>query len=1072
MKFIVYLSFLFFFHGNFAQQPILKTVVQQGHSAAVKVAIPSPNGLWIATGSRDKTIKLWDNATGYELTTLYGHTSTVNDLQFSSDNLYLASSSADNTVALWTVADGKKIWQSPDHNKYTTSVAISPNGKWLAYGGYFDSVYVVAIPSGKRIASLSSNADQGSGYGIDLQFSPDSKWLAIGEDNKTAKLFNTSNWSLYATSTPELGWCGGCGTYVAFSNDSKYLYKMSHNEIVQQYDIDLKKITQSYGTVVDEMYGIYVNASNVLVVASDSILTSFQTTNAKVLSQTKITSWQVQTVHNGGGDYTWVAQSNFKASLYNNASGELLKRLEGFAQQVDKGGLDYDPENYWQRHIANYIKYKNTILLSADEQTIYTGKVGSQCIGWNIATGAPTEYLKEHSKAVLAMDRSNDGNWLVTADGAGTIIIREAKTGKIKHTINAHREPIFSVKINPNGTQIATAAWDASVKLWNIETGTLEQNIYFENNSVYTLAYSPDGLYLVVGQMDNSLSLIEPDSKEVVRTFIGHSGIVSSIRFGKDRNQLFTTSWDGSARSWELSTGMQLQKFKTQSGKVHAGVFYKNNTQVITAGEDRAIRIWNVTDGKLMGKLLGHTSEISDLQISIDNSLLYSYSIDGEIKCWNLNTQKEVYAHIHLSAKDWMATTPTGYFVATEGARKNIHFTKGLQVFSTDQFFDQYYKPDLIQQSIYNRGVGVNNNTLQGSIEKYPPPTVKIATTLSEDGLLANVSIKLINNGGGVKNVKLFHNGKYIKVELDSTTLPKTAGGFVVVKHSCPLVKGQNHLTATAQNTVGIESAEVSSLLYSEKAPHAAKCHVLVLGVNNYTNPNYQLNFARQDAEAFVTQLKKESGDLFEEVFVHAMYDQEVTKKNILDTLVALQKVISYNDVFVFYYAGHGAMVEGNYYFITANCVRAYEKSTLDDMALSAMEMQEQLALIKALKQVIIIDACQSGGSVEVLAMRGVSEEKAFAQLSRSAGIHVMAAAASDQAAKEVVELKHGLFTYVLLKGMMGDADGAPKDGKITVFELKSYMDDQVPEWSSKFGTKAQYPYTFSRGSDFPMLLK
>jgi uncharacterized caspase-like protein len=247
---------------------------------------------------------------------------------------------------------------------------------------------------------------------------------------------------------------------------------------------------------------------------------------------------------------------------------------------------------------------------------------------------------------------------------------------------------------------------------------------------------------------------------------------------------------------------------------------------------------------------------------------------------------------------------------------------------------------------------------------------------------------------------------------------------------------------------------------------------VLVLGVNNYTNPIYQLNFARQDAEAFVQQLKNESGDLFDEVLVHALYDQQVTKKNILDTFTVLQKSISYNDVFVFYYAGHGAMVEGAYYFITANCVRAYEKTTLDAFAFSAVEMQEQLSLIKALKQVIIIDACQSGGSVEVLAMRGVSEEKAFAQLSRSAGIHVMAAAASDQAAKEVLELKHGLFTYVLLKGMMGDADGAPKDGKITVFELKSYMDDQVPEWSSKYGSKAQYPYTFSRGSDFPMLLK
>jgi uncharacterized caspase-like protein len=139
--------------------------------------------------------------------------------------------------------------------------------------------------------------------------------------------------------------------------------------------------------------------------------------------------------------------------------------------------------------------------------------------------------------------------------------------------------------------------------------------------------------------------------------------------------------------------------------------------------------------------------------------------------------------------------------------------------------------------------------------------------------------------------------------------------------------------------------------------------------------------------------------------------------------------------------------------------------------AIEASVLQEKFKNIKALKQLIIMDACQSGGSVELLANRGAAEEKAIAQLSRSAGIHVMASAGSEQFAAEFAELGHGIFTYLLIKGLEGEADGSPKDGKVTIYELKSFLDDQVPELTRKLKGKPQYPYTFSRGQDFPVVI-
>lgn len=104
--------------------------------------------------------------------------------------------------------------------------------------------------------------------------------------------------------------------------------------------------------------------------------------------------------------------------------------------------------------------------------------------------------------------------------------------------------------------------------------------------------------------------------------------------------------------------------------------------------------------------------------------------------------------------------------------------------------------------------------------------------------------------------------------------------------------------------------------------------------------------------------------------------------------------------------------------------------------------------------------------------MRGASEEKAILQLARSAGVVVMASTGTEQFATEFAQLGHGAFTYTLLKGLDGEADGSPKDGKITVKELEAYLGDKLPEITKQYRGAAQYPNSYARGQDFPIGVK
>ena len=91
----------------------------------------SPDGKQVVSGSRDKTVRLWDAATGATLQTLEGHTHYVTSVAFSPDGKQVVSGSIDQTVRLWDMATGAALQTLEGHTDAVTSVTFSPRGKLL-----------------------------------------------------------------------------------------------------------------------------------------------------------------------------------------------------------------------------------------------------------------------------------------------------------------------------------------------------------------------------------------------------------------------------------------------------------------------------------------------------------------------------------------------------------------------------------------------------------------------------------------------------------------------------------------------------------------------------------------------------------------------------------------------------------------------------------------------------------------------------------------------------------------------------------------------------------------------------
>jgi WD40 repeat protein len=108
--------------------------VQLGHKGGVTSVAFSPDGKFALSGSWDKTLKLWDVASGKEIRTFYGHASDIFSVAFSPDGKFALSGSYDTTLKLWYVESGKEIRTFYGHASDIFSVAFSPDGKYALSG--------------------------------------------------------------------------------------------------------------------------------------------------------------------------------------------------------------------------------------------------------------------------------------------------------------------------------------------------------------------------------------------------------------------------------------------------------------------------------------------------------------------------------------------------------------------------------------------------------------------------------------------------------------------------------------------------------------------------------------------------------------------------------------------------------------------------------------------------------------------------------------------------------------------------------------------------------------------------
>jgi WD40 repeat protein/uncharacterized caspase-like protein len=721
---------------------------------------------------------------------------------------------------------------------------------------------------------------------------------------------------------------------------------------------------------------------------------------------------------------------------------------------------------------------------------------------WDVAAGRELHTLTLGIGGALAAGFSADGRVLATLSSMGQVSLWDTASGsRLRDLTTAPMDSMSKMGSAPNMPNMGSIADLAKMgsgggmkpgavpdlsgltsmitnMMGAVSAGTL-------GHTVTSLAFSPDGRTIAIGGVE---------SKSNFDAMLMGGGAMNNskkkqqpVRDPQDFMKDMKFEAIGQVVLWDVASGRQLGALKGHGKGVTQVAFSRDGRLLASASSDNTIKIWDVATQRELRTLTGHTANIDSLDFSPDGKLLASAGGDGGTFLWDTTTGEHLLTLISLDdGGEWMVVTPQGLFDGTPVSWNQILWRYNQDTFNVapiEWFFNEFYYPGLLADVIAGKRPRVAQDV---SRKDRRQPIVKLSvagepSTNAVTTRTVKVRIDVADapadkenpNGTGARDLRLFRNGSLVKVWHGDVLKGAPA---VTLEEEITITAGPNRLTAYAFNHDNVKSKDAPLLLNgADTLKRAGTAYIIAVGINEYSNPQYNLKYAVADAKSFGEEVSGRQAQLgrFEHIEVVPLLNENATKANVLAALKRLAgaseapslkaspmdrlKRAEPEDTVIIYFAGHGTAQAQRFYLIPHDLGYAGDRTKLTEQGLqtilassiSDLELESAVEGLDAGHLLLIIDACNSGQALEAEEKRrGPMNSKGLAQLAYEKGMYILTAAQSYQAALEASQLGHGLLTYVLVEeGLKTSiADSGPTDGVVSVREWLDFATERVPQ--------------------------
>ena len=761
--------------------------------------------------------------------------------------------------------------------------------------------------------------------------------------------------------------------------------------------------------------------------------------------------------------------------------------------------------------------YVFSVLFSPDNKYALAGSLDNVITVWDLETGKMAQTLKAdigEVPGVGALGMSRDGRYLLTGmKGGGWIKLWDARTWQEIRNLPGHSftEAMEAFAFSPDNRYALTGG-SYKINQWDMgtgkEMGSITHASFFDRNQSYAIAFSPDARRAFVKGI-GFISLWDVESKSrlwiygadtVGQRWVPGGMFNSSAQFSPDGK--YVLSGEGEIlRLREAGSGGVVRAFGDQgSGRFDAVAFSADGKYALSGSVDGNVRLWDVRTGAKLKQFAGHSDEVAAVAFSPDGRRVLSGG-DASTRLWDVATGEEIATLMEFNKSEWLVVTPEGYYNASENGAKYLSVAVGDRKYGVDKFYDVFYRPDIVVAKLRGENIRDLITISMSDAVKSPPPAVEISPPQEAGQAKAKVCYHVKSAGGGIGEVRLFHNGKLIQSDgyykemarpesagtrlatLDGTaiyadmrsvsvkdrsyTLPasgKPKGDLFEDCREIDAVPGENDVSVAAFNGGNTVQSALQTVRFNSKVKaEAPRLYILAIGIDRYRADAVNLKYAVKDAKDLAEKLRVQSATLHEPRNIHytLLADQEATKANITGKIDELAKAIRPQDSFILFVAGHGVLLQNQYYMLTHD----FDGSVSDGSMISSNEIVEISKRIKSLSQLFIFDTCHAGGVDTIVS--GLYDAR-MSVLAKKMGLHIYASANDKQSAMDGYK-ENGLFTYALLLGLNNNREADKNnEGRVTVVGLGEYSKKTTVNLSKEAG-HSQTPLMIHFGKDSPL---
>jgi WD40 repeat protein len=581
-----------------------------GHARSVTAVAATSDCTTLISASYDKTIAIWNLASGIRLGTCHLHKSAVTAAVIAPDNRTVVSGSSDGIIEVWDLETGREYFQINAHPSGVFSLAVTTDGRYAISGEGMRSdqtpgtITVWDLSTGKQFYSLQAHDD-----GVtSLAIIPNSSLVVSGSYDLTIKVWDIPTGQLIGELRDHYGRVNA----LAATPGGKTFISASDDKTTVEWDIETGEVIRN-----SEEFSLPVNAIAVTPDGTQGIAGLYN-----------------------GQLFRW------------DLDGEMFRwREEDQAKLV---------------HGHGYNEVLAVIALADNRRIVSAGSDNAVKI-WDLAALRLYEKPPGHTEMINDILVTPDGRFAVTAAGCdwestdNTVKLWDMRTGEELRTLTGHVDHVLQLRFLAEGAQVISVSGSGHIKTWGLETAIeadLEQSGTFVTERG---AFERFVASLTRNQASNTINLslprqvvVQPDHSLEVWDF----GVEQRIHaLPRSTNNVNAKAWGTPSVLWTKDIA------NTPDGRF-----------ALTALDDYSVALWSLDSGHLIATLPPEETAVFAVAMTADARLGATATRVGTLKVWDLNTASLIASFVTDTTVTACAFSPDGATIVVGDAFGRVHF--------------------------------------------------------------------------------------------------------------------------------------------------------------------------------------------------------------------------------------------------------------------------------------------------------------------------------------------------------------------------------------------------------------